>query len=102
MFCVNRKISVWVFYCCAERSSFSVVPESFESSVGKEASLQTSSGGWWILVRKDERDSTSASRILDTTNCSVTLQFVLQLKIPDLKFSLFICHRNCTLASAMC
>ena len=42
--------------------------------------------GLVVLVRKDERDSTSASRILDTTKCSITFQFALQFRRVDLQF----------------
>ena len=52
--------------------------------------------GLVVLVRKDERDSTSTSRILDTTKCSITFQFALQFRRVDLPFDCFIRHKNCT------
>ena len=49
--------------------------------------------GLVVLVRKDERDSTSTSRILDTTKCSITFQFALQFRRVDLRLIVLFATR---------
>ena len=75
-------------HCCAERSSFSVSPESWKSFVGKKASLQTSSGGWWFLYAR--MNATQLQRVESWIRRSVQLLFNSPYNLEELIFGLIV------------